>query len=120
ADRERFARGARALEPAHPQRHLARGRAGRPMSARATEQPGGLRRQWGEEGRGEGREEGRAEGLELGIKRGRVDTLLSLLQLKFGDIDEARREQIASASLEELERWSRRILSATSLEEVLD
>jgi predicted transposase/invertase (TIGR01784 family) len=79
------------------------------------EQLMGLRRQWVEEGR----EEGREEGLELGIKRGRVDTLLSLLQLKFGDIGEARREQIASASLEELERWSRRILSATSLEDVL-
>ena len=71
----------------------------------------GLRKEW---------EDAALErGIEQGIEQGTRRTLLSQLQLKFGDIGEARREQIASASLEDLERWSGRILSATTLEDAL-
>ena len=81
------------------------------MDDEEREQVMGLRKQW--------EDAAREEGIERGIRRGRVESLLSQLQLKFGDIGEARREQIAGASLRELERWSQRILDATSLEDAL-
>lgn len=85
------------------------------MDDEEREQVMGLRKQWEDAAR----EEGIEQGIERGIRRGRVESLLSQLQLKFGDIGEARREQIAGASLRELERWSQRILDATSLEDAL-
>jgi len=61
------------------------------------------------------REEGRAEG----EARGRVETLLKLLTLKFGSLDESTTKRLRGASLAELEQWTERVLSAQSLADVL-
>jgi hypothetical protein len=45
--------------------------------------------------------------------------LLRLLSRKFGELSEEKRRTIESAYSESLLRWSERILSATSLDEVL-
>lgn len=63
----------------------------------------------------EGREEGRSEGRS----EGRVETLLKLLQLRFGppsDVDVAR---VRAGSLDELDAWTERVLTADSIEDVL-
>lgn len=75
----------------------------------------GLRKKWEDAAR----EQGIQQGIEQGIERGRVELLLKQLQLKFGDIGEARRQRVERGSREELERWAQRVLSASSLDEVL-
>src|SRR5690606_27510036 len=77
------------------------------VSEDANEVAMSLRKQWIEEGREEGRAEGRAE------------VLLKLLQLKFGALPESAEEKVRRASLEELDRWAERVLSAQSLEDTL-
>jgi len=59
----------------------------------------------------EGKAEGKAEGL--------AGLLLKLLQLKFGLLPESVVGRVQSAEIEELERWSERVLSAQSLDDVL-
>ena len=81
------------------------------VSEDANEVAMSLRKQWVDEGRAEGREEGRAEG--------RAEVVLKQLQLKFGPLPEATRERVRNASVEELDRWAERILSAPSLDETL-
>ena len=72
-----------------------------------------------QEGREEGREAGREEGLEAGRQQGEALVLLRLITLKFGPPSEPVREQIATADSETLLRWSERILTAQTLDEVL-
>ena len=67
----------------------------------------------------EGREKGREEGREEGRQPGEARVLLRLITLKFGSPSEAVREQIATADPETLLRWSERILTAQTLDEVL-
>jgi predicted transposase/invertase (TIGR01784 family) len=62
------------------------------------------------QGRAEGREEGRAEG--------RVELLVQLLESKFGQLPDETRARVSRANEAELKRWSAKILSATSLDEV--
>jgi predicted transposase/invertase (TIGR01784 family) len=64
-----------------------------------------------DEGREEGREEGRAEASRV--------LVLKQLQLKFGAIGPRERAIVDAADLETLERYAERVLTATSLEEVL-
>src|SRR5690606_19595885 len=93
------------------------------VSEDANEVAMSLRKQWvdegraegREEGRAEGREEGRAEGREEGRAEGRAEVVVEQLQLKFGPLPEATRERVRNASVEELDRWAERILSAPSL-----
>lgn len=81
-----------------------------------------LTERWIEEGRQQGillgEQRGRQEGIQMGLLTGRQQTLAELLAERFGPLDEATRQRLASASLDELKNWSRRILSAQSLEEV--
>ena len=46
------------------------------------------------------------------------DVVAELLTERFGPLDEAVTQRLASASLDELKLWSRRILSAQTLDEV--
>jgi predicted transposase YdaD len=69
--------------------------------------------------RQEGRETGREEGRQEGRQQGEARVLLRLITLKFGPPSEAVREQIATADSEALLRWSERILTAQTLDEVL-
>jgi hypothetical protein len=57
------------------------------------------------------REEGRAEG--------RAETLLQLLGQKFGPLPRDVTERVLRASAQELEAWTGRLLSATTLEALL-
>jgi predicted transposase YdaD len=62
--------------------------------------------------RAEGRAEGRAE-------RGQA-VLLRLLSLKFGEIPGSLRERVTQASEQDLDRWTERILTAASLDDVFE
>ena len=65
-----------------------------------------------------GIQKGLEEGLSQGIRLGEASILQRLIELKFGTLDDATSQRIQSASQEDLERWSERILTAASLEEL--
>jgi hypothetical protein len=58
-------------------------------------------------------------GEQLGVRKGEAKVLLTLLQLKFGDVPESVRAAIDEADAETLLRWSTRVLTATNLDEVI-
>jgi predicted transposase YdaD len=64
--------------------------------------------------------EGRQEGRQEGRKQGEAAMLLRLITLKFGPPDTQVRHQIATADADTLLRWSERVLTASTLGEVLD
>jgi predicted transposase/invertase (TIGR01784 family) len=74
----------------------------------------------------QGRQEGRREGLQEGRQEGREEErqrlqalLLRMLRRRFGDAVDAQVEQrVAMASAEQLETWTERVLSATTLSEL--
>ena len=62
----------------------------------------------------------REEGVQQGIRQGEVAVLLRLMERKFGHhLTEDDRRIIESADTETLLKWSDRILSANSIEEIL-
>jgi predicted transposase/invertase (TIGR01784 family) len=64
----------------------------------------------------QGRQEGRQEGRQQGIR----EVLLHLLRQRFGhEVDAHVEQRIATASAEQLETWSMRVLSAATLAELL-
>jgi hypothetical protein len=63
-------------------------------------------------------EQGRAEGLEQGITRGQLAMLTKQLTLKFGEVAPEFQTRLASASRDELELWTERILRAETIEDV--
>ena len=65
-------------------------------------------------------EEGRQEGRQEGREAGRQELLLALLAEKFGALPQSTLDQVHRASAEQLDRWARRILRSTSLEDTLD
>jgi hypothetical protein len=75
-------------------------------------------REWKEEGREEGREEGLEEGLEKGLEKGRRDSLLRLMELRFGNLPQGVRERVAAGRAAEIEVWFERAVRAESLDAV--
>ncbi len=75
-----------------------------------------------EEGRKEGREQGRKQGLKKGLKKGRQEgfqrIVLSQIEERFGPVDDSLRRTVEQASGEQILRWAKRLLSASSLDEV--
>lgn len=72
-------------------------------------------RQWHQEGRQEGRQEGEL----LGIQKGKAETLLELLEVKFGpEIPTPIRQRVVSADPASLQLWLTKVLTATTLDEV--
>ncbi|MBF0294379.1 MAG: Rpn family recombination-promoting nuclease/putative transposase [Magnetococcales bacterium] len=59
---------------------------------------------------------GMMEGEKRGERKGRADTLLQLLQARFGPVPESVRSRVDSASLEELTAWLDQIFKADSLQ----
>ncbi len=59
-----------------------------------------------------GRMEGRVEG--------RVEVLAGLMEEKFGPVDDSTRDRLGEASIEDLDRWVRRILKANTLADVFE
>jgi len=71
------------------------------------------------EGKAEGRIEGKAEGKIEGRTEGRTEVLLELLTLRFGDLSDATRAQVETASAEQFDSWIERVLTAETLDRVL-
>ena len=71
------------------------------------------------EGRDEGRKEGRDEGLNEGLQHGEARILHALLRLRFGDLPASVHQRIETADADTLLRWSERVLTAATLDEVL-
>jgi Domain of unknown function (DUF4351) len=64
-------------------------------------------------------EQGLKQGLEQGRRQGFQESLLRLLRQRFGGAVTAPVEQrIAAASLEQIDAWSGRVLSAATLAEL--
>ena len=59
------------------------------------------------------------QGNEQGLRQGEARELAAQLQLRFGALPPAARERMASADAETLLRWSERVLTAQTLDEVL-
>jgi len=72
-----------------------------------------------EQGRAEGEALGIAKGEALGIAKGRAEgeirSLMLLLELKFGTVPDEARERIENATLEQLDRWLKRVIPAENL-----
>jgi predicted transposase YdaD len=81
-----------------------------------------LRREGIQKGHKEGRKEGRKEGHQKGIKEGREaqqrESLLKLLNGRFGPLTEQVLERIHRARLAQLDRWFERGITARSLDAV--
>ena len=60
----------------------------------------------------------RAEGRAEGELKGRAEVLLDLLAMKFPQVPAAIRETVRGASMPQLDLWTQRILSATTLAEI--
>jgi flagellar biosynthesis/type III secretory pathway protein FliH len=69
--------------------------------------------------REQGMKKGMQQGMRQGMQQGEARVLVRLLQSKFGELPEARRQQIESADAQTLLEWSERALTARTLEEVL-
>jgi predicted transposase/invertase (TIGR01784 family) len=66
------------------------------------------------------RREGEARGRREGQREGQRGVLLKQLRVRFGDVPERMLERVNSATVEQLDHWAERILTAGSIEEVLD
>jgi predicted transposase YdaD len=83
---------------------------------------------WAEALRQAGVERGREEGIEKGIEKGREEgrkleaqrLLRTLLEQRFGPLTEPLSQAIDHATIEQLERWMKRMLDASTAEEVVD
>jgi len=85
-----------------------------------TPSPNATRREGLEEGRLEGKREGRLEGKREGKLEGGAAVFERLLTRRFGPLDEATRSRIRGADLEQLERWTDRLLDAPTLTAVFE
>ena len=91
------------LTPAMPKASLRRTRPDRWETLMET-----VAETWKREARMEGRMEGHAQ------------AVLRMLELRFGALPARAREQVRNGSAEELDAWTEAVLTAKSLEEVLD
>jgi predicted transposase/invertase (TIGR01784 family) len=72
-----------------------------------------------EQGRQQGIEQGRQQGIEQGRQQGERALLLRQLRKRFGDaVDHQVEQRIAAASVEQIEIWSERVLSAATIVEL--
>lgn len=73
-----------------------------------------------QQGREQGREQGRLEGKLEGRLEGKLEGLERLLVKRFGPLDEATRERLDIATLEHLDRWTDRVLDASTVGAVFE
>ena len=62
--------------------------------------------------------QGIEEGIEKGIEKGRAMALQQLLTIRFGELSVATRKRLDKASIEQLQHWTIRVLTAKKLSEV--
>ncbi|MBK8637509.1 MAG: transposase [Chromatiaceae bacterium] len=72
-----------------------------------------------QEGHKEGRQEGHKEGHKEGLQRGEARILTAQLRLRFGDLPADIHQRIEVADADTLLRWSERVLTAATLDEIL-
>ena len=72
------------------------------------------------EGKAEGRAEALREGEANGLRKGKADSLIVILEQKFGPLSPELLEKIEDADLATIEVWFRRGVLAASLDEVTD
>lgn len=65
-------------------------------------------------------EQGRQQGEKQGRAHGARRVLAKQLQLKFGSLDESTEKRLQAATLEQLEGWSERVLTAETLDAVFE
>ena len=73
-----------------------------------------------EQGREQGRLEGKVEGKIEGKTEEAATILERLLIKRFGPLDEATRVRLDTATLEQLDRWTDRILDASTVDAVFE
>ncbi len=75
-----------------------------------------------EQSREEGFKKGVDQGIAQGVAQGKithtVEMLLRLLRKRFGDVPPTAEERIRTASIDRLDEWAERILTAATLDEV--
>lgn len=57
-------------------------------------------------------------GEAAGKAEGKAEVVLKLLFLKFGELDAETRSRVSSGSVDDLDRWAERVLTATTLAEI--
>ncbi|NEV64828.1 DUF4351 domain-containing protein, partial [Thiorhodococcus minor] len=72
-----------------------------------------------EEGMQQGMQQGIQQGMQQGMQQGEARVLARQLRLKFGALPEDIEQRLATADETTLLAWSERLLTATSLDEVL-
>lgn len=78
---------------------------------------------WSERARNEGVQQGVQQGMQRGVQQGRQEAkremLAGLLAERFGELDDGVQARMMAADEDTLDRWTKRLLSAQSLEEAL-
>jgi len=74
--------------------------------------------EWSHEIEARAEEKGLRRGREEGKEEGRRESLLHLLEVKFGDLDDRTRAQVAAADPQHLMEWIERVLTAERLADV--
>ena len=69
--------------------------------------------------RGSSMQQGMKQGIQQGMQRGEARILTAQLRLRFGELSPAVAQRIETADAETLLRWSERVLSAKTLDEIL-
>jgi predicted transposase YdaD len=67
----------------------------------------------------EGQQEGQKEGRQEGRQEGEVMMLLRLLEKRFGSVPDPVKSQLKQADMDTLLVWSERVLTCTTLDDVL-
>jgi hypothetical protein len=70
--------------------------------------------------RAEGRAEGRTEGRLEGEVEARRESLLDLIEVRFGSVPDSVHVRIEAATNEQLVRWLRRFVLAPTIEAIFD
>uniref|UniRef100_UPI00405734ED Rpn family recombination-promoting nuclease/putative transposase n=1 Tax=Candidatus Electrothrix sp. TaxID=2170559 RepID=UPI00405734ED len=76
--------------------------------------------EWKKEWKKEAIQEGLREGLQKGLQKGKFSMLHQLLEYKFGTLEARIVEQLQAANDQQLEEWGKRILTATTLNDIFD
>lgn len=75
--------------------------------------------EWTEKWKQDGRQEGRREGIQTGLHEGHRHALRTLLQTRFGPLPDWAESRLMSADAATLDAWTRAVLTAASLDEII-
>ncbi len=90
------------------------------LDPQAKEELMTLAEKWMAEGEAKGKAEGEAKGKAEGEAKGKAELLHKLASLKFGPLPEGIAERFERATIAELDTWAERVLTASTLEAMLE